>query len=226
MWFSRMAETVRNADPMSTCRPWKPVAIKNVVPYAESEMEKGASMYSKACRAENRAPNDTVMVRANMDFLKFLFSISWWAQVTDTPEDKRRIVLMRGILIGLNEWMAKGGQAWPISGIGEILLCRNPQKNETKNRTSETINRIMPVFRPFMTMGEWFPCLRDSRWMSRHHTNATPNVIGRVIRMKDGVLSLNQFRADANRERAPPDARIGHGLTSTRWKGFRFFVII
>jgi hypothetical protein len=62
--------------------------------------------------------------------------------------------------------------------------------------------------------------------MSRHHTNATTNVIGRVRRMKDGVLSLNQFRADTNRERAPPEARMGQGLTSTRWNGLSFFVII
>jgi len=59
--------------------------------------------------------------------------------------------------------MEDGGQACPISGMGEILLCRNPQKNETKNNTSETMNRIIPVFSPFITIGEWFPCLRDSR---------------------------------------------------------------
>jgi hypothetical protein len=62
--------------------------------------------------------------------------------------------------------------------------------------------------------------------MSRHHTNAITNVIGRVMRIKEGTLSLNQFRAEMNRDKAPPDARIGHGLTSTRWKGFSFFVII
>jgi len=98
-----MAETVKNTDPIRTWRPWNPVAMKNVVPYAESEIEKGACMYSNPCRAENRAPNLTVTVRATMAFLKFLLSISWWAQVTDTPEERRRIVLIRGILIGLNE---------------------------------------------------------------------------------------------------------------------------
>jgi len=79
-------------------------------------------MYSKAWRAENMAPNLTVTVRAVMAFLKFLLSISWWAQVTETPEERRRMVLINGILIGLNEWMDAGGQACPISGMGEILL--------------------------------------------------------------------------------------------------------
>jgi len=50
-------------------------------------------------------------VRAVIAFLKFLLSISWWAQVTDTPEERRRIVLIRGILMGLNELMDEGGQA-------------------------------------------------------------------------------------------------------------------
>jgi len=43
-----MAETVKNTDPIKTCNPWNPVAMKNVVPYAESEIENGAWIYSKA----------------------------------------------------------------------------------------------------------------------------------------------------------------------------------
>lgn len=31
---------------MITCRPWNPVAIKNVEPYTESAIVNGASIYS------------------------------------------------------------------------------------------------------------------------------------------------------------------------------------
>jgi len=74
--------------------------------------------------------------------------------VTDTPEESRRIVLSSGILIGLNEETERGGQLCPSSGVGEILLWKNAQKNDTKNRTSDRINRIIPVFSPFITSFE------------------------------------------------------------------------
>jgi hypothetical protein len=101
------------------------------------------------------------------DFI--LFIIAWWAHVTETPDDRRRMVFRRGILIGLKELMDKGGHIWPSSTVGEILLWKNAQKKDTKKNTSEMMNSTMPVFRPFITISEWFPWEVDSRWMSRHH---------------------------------------------------------
>jgi hypothetical protein len=49
------------------------------------------------------APNITVNIRDKRDFSRFLFSISWWAQVTVTPDERSRIVFKRGTLIGLKE---------------------------------------------------------------------------------------------------------------------------
>jgi hypothetical protein len=40
----------RNVVQIITCRPWKPVAIKNVDPYLESAIVKDASIYSYAWR--------------------------------------------------------------------------------------------------------------------------------------------------------------------------------
>jgi len=57
--------------------------------------------------------------------------------VTVTPEDNKRIVFNKGILIGLNELIATGGQCCPNSMFGEILLWKNPQKNEIKKNTSD-----------------------------------------------------------------------------------------
>jgi len=74
--------------------------------------------------------------------------------VTVTPEDNKRIVFNKGILIGLNELIATGGQCCPNSMFGEILLWKNPQKNEIKKNTSDVINKIIPVFSPFITKNE------------------------------------------------------------------------
>jgi hypothetical protein len=50
----------RNVVPIIMFIPWNPVATKNVDPYAESAIVKGASKYSYACSAVNYNPNSTV----------------------------------------------------------------------------------------------------------------------------------------------------------------------
>jgi len=92
-----------------------------------------------------------VIIRAIEDLLKLFLSISWCAQVTVTPEDKRRIVFSKGTLMGLNGWIPIGGHDCPNSIVGEILLWKKAQKNDTKKNTSEVINKIIPVFNPFIT---------------------------------------------------------------------------
>jgi hypothetical protein len=46
----RSVDTIRKDVPMITCSPWNPVATKKVVPYTESEIVNGASIYSIAWR--------------------------------------------------------------------------------------------------------------------------------------------------------------------------------
>jgi hypothetical protein len=58
----RFREIAKNEDPISTCSPWNPVAMKNVDPYTESLMENCASMYSKAWKVVNVAPRIMVAV--------------------------------------------------------------------------------------------------------------------------------------------------------------------
>jgi hypothetical protein len=62
---------------MITCSPWNPVAMKNVDPYLESDIEKEASEYSNPCRVVNSNPRMMVMVKDRLLFLRFLFIISW-----------------------------------------------------------------------------------------------------------------------------------------------------
>ena len=45
-----------------------------------------------------------------------------------------------------------GGQVDPSSIVGDKLEWKNAQKNDTKNKTSETINRIIAHRNPFVTI--------------------------------------------------------------------------
>lgn len=50
---------------MITCNPWNPVAKKNVLPYAPSEIVNGASQYSNPCRPVKINANTTVKIIPN-----------------------------------------------------------------------------------------------------------------------------------------------------------------
>jgi len=54
--------------------------------------------------------------------------------------------------MGLNGWIPVGGQVDPSSIVGDSLEWKNAQKNDTKNKTSETINRIIPHRKTFVTI--------------------------------------------------------------------------
>jgi hypothetical protein len=40
----------------------------------------------------------------------------------------------------------------PSTIVGDTLVWKNAQKNDTKNKIFETINRIIPHCRPFVTI--------------------------------------------------------------------------
>ena len=45
-----------------------------------------------------------------------------------------------------------GGQVDPSSIVGDNLVWKNAQKNDTKNNTSDTINKIIRHRNPFVTI--------------------------------------------------------------------------
>lgn len=211
---------------MITCSPWKPVAIKNVEPKVASAMQKGASAYSNPWNVVKILPNRMVRTKENFAFLKFSFNISWWDHVMVTPDDKSKMVFRRGILMGLKEIIEVGGQDWPSSTVGEMLLWKKAQKNEAKNRTSEAINKTMPVFNPFITKSEWLPWFVPSRCTSRHHEKAIVNIKASESRVTFIEILFIKTNPERTKHNAPFDASNGQGLTSTRWKGLYLFVII
>jgi len=58
-------------EPMITCSPWKPVAIKKVLPKDESAMQKDASIYSNPWNTEKIEPNKMVVNKDSFALLKF-----------------------------------------------------------------------------------------------------------------------------------------------------------
>jgi len=93
----------------------------------------------------------------------------WCAHVTVTPEAKRIAVFSNGTCIGLYGWIPVGGQVDRSSIVGDKLVLKNAQKNDTKNNTSDTINKIIPHRNPFVTIfvcNTWYV---PSRVPSRHH---------------------------------------------------------
>ena len=141
----RLVVAIRNVVPIRTCNPWNPVAMKNVDPNTESPRVYGASIYSIACRPENRAPRYTVTAIAAMLFDLFDRISSWCAHVIEIPDEIRIRVFRRGTFIGLKGTMVWGGHICPSSTVGEILLWKNAQKNAEKNKTSDVMNKIIPV---------------------------------------------------------------------------------
>jgi hypothetical protein len=64
----------------------------------------------------------------------------------------RIAVFSRGTCKGLNGWIPVGSQVDPSSIVGDNLVWKNTQKNDTKNKISDTINRIISHRRPFVTI--------------------------------------------------------------------------
>ena len=80
----------------------------------------------------------------------------------------RIAVFSKGTCTRLNSWIPVGGQFDPSSVVGNNLVWKNSQKNNTKNKNSQTINRIIPYRRTFVTIFVCNPWYVPSRVTSRH----------------------------------------------------------
>jgi hypothetical protein len=74
-------------------------------------------------------------------------------------------VFSSGIYIGLNGVIPVGGHVDPSLIVGDNLVW----KNDTKNKTSEMVNRIIPHHRPVVNSLVCMPWYVPSQVMSRHH---------------------------------------------------------
>jgi len=83
-------------------------------------------------------------------------------------------VFNNGTCHGLIAVIPLGGHTQPISIVGFKLEWKKAQKKAKKNIISDTINKIIPIFKPFLTYELWCPSKVASRITSRHHVNITP----------------------------------------------------
>lgn len=217
----RIKHTPKKDDPINTCRPWNPVATKNVDPYTLSAIVKGASKYSPTCSTVKYTPSNTVTVSPWIACSRFPSISLWWAQVTVTPDASRTAVFNKGTLKGLMGSIPVGGHLQPISGVGASLLWKNAQKNAKKNKTSDAINKIIPHRSPLVTYDVWCPMNTPSRITSRHHWIIVRITIDRPISMHTDTCRWNQSVKPIVKARAPIEPVSGHGLNSTRWNGCR-----
>jgi len=91
-------------------------------------------------------------VRLIIDFKFFIFLCSVCTVRTVTPEASGIAVFSNGTCIGLNCCNPVGGQVDPSSIVDDSIAWKNAQKNDTKYKTSETINRIIHHRRPVVTI--------------------------------------------------------------------------
>lgn len=114
--------------------------------------------------------------------------ILWWQKVTVTPEASKTTVFKRGSWNGFKAETPTGGHVHPSSAVGDNLLWKKAQKKETKNITSETINKIIPSFNPVVTALVWKPKTVPSRTTSRHHWKEHKNKINKAKKSNLKIL--------------------------------------
>lgn len=177
-------------------------------------------MYSNSWIRVKYPPNK--IVKAKELFLSPISPtiIEWWHQVTLTPEESKMIVLSRGTLNGLKACTPIGGHWAPSSTLGESLLWKKAQKNEEKNITSETINKIIPIRNPDSTIDVCLPWKVPSRLTSRHHWNIIREII--AIPKLNKVIDLfwNQSTSPVVIPSPATDLIRGQGDMFTRWYGW------
>jgi hypothetical protein len=107
----------------------------------------------------------------------------------------------------------------PSSIVGDSLEWKNAQKNDTKNNTSDTINKIIPHRKPFVTIFVCKPWQVPSRVTSHHW------IIVRIVMIAPILSSLSSYwwnhLINPIRVTIAPMALVrGHGLLFTMWNGW------
>lgn len=115
------------------------------------------TLYSTACNKVKPVANNTVATEPNNEPILSPSIKEWWAQVTVAPLESKRIVFNKGSSKGFTGSIPNGGHCPPNSTVGVSALWKKAQNIATKNKASETINRITPKFSPFWTAKVWSP---------------------------------------------------------------------
>jgi len=215
---ARMRQTIRNKVPIKTCKPWNPVATKNVDPKTLSLIVKEEMKYSIAWRKVKYTPRRIVTTHGTNHWelpIKL-----WWAQVTLTPDLSRIKVLSKGPWKGLKAVSINGGHTPPTSWAGVKEEWKNVQKKAAKKQTSLRMKRSIPNLSPSTIKGEYSPPT-DSDTTSNHHANIWTRRMIIIMKKNTAVLNLNQNKKLASRPNPVTLVQTGHGDILTKWVGVK-----
>lgn len=73
------------------------------------------------------------------------------------PDQTKITVLTKGTPKGFGAIIPTGGQIPPKSTLGNQTQYKKAQKKEKKNKTSDSINKSIPIFKLFWTLNVWSP---------------------------------------------------------------------
>ena len=97
----------------------------------------------------NITPNTTVTANPTIASFRFPAINAWCDHVAVAPDVNSIAVFSNGTSNAFNTVIPTGGHTEPNSTVGANAEWKNAQKNDTKNATSPTMNRITPNLRPF-----------------------------------------------------------------------------
>lgn len=144
----------------------------------------------------------------------------------ENPDLIRMIVLRSGTLIGLKGLISWGGQDCPISMLGPILQWKYPQKNLVKNKTSDIMNKIIPILIPSITFVTWRPSLFASMDVFFHQ-------LAEIYTSKRAKIALEVFVVFTYMLKIVKSIILyiiiddikGQGFIDTLWNGLNLFII-
>ena len=154
--------------------------------------------------------------------------IEWWAYVTVTPEDNNIIVLSNGNSKGLIASIPIGGQCAPISTVGDNVLWKKAQNIPKKNNASDTINKAIPIFKPFCTAKVWLPKYVPSDITSLNQKDIEnikhkkPKIRTSLALIKPCIVKTPK-QVNDNKDKL---VFIGHGDGDTKWKGWNWKLLL
>ena len=157
--------------PIITCNPWNPVPKKKHVPNTLSLMVKEETLYSMPWNIVNTTAKKIVAINPYNVPALFPWIKEWCAKVTVAPLDNNIIVFNKGNSKGFTGSIPIGGHWDPSSIVGVKALWKKAQKIAIKNRASDTINNMTPIFIPFWTANVWSPKKVLSDIISRNQKN-------------------------------------------------------
>jgi len=103
-----------------------------VDPYIPSEIVKDASIYSNTWNPVNVIANTIVINNAILAGSFRPTKISWWAHVTEAPDNNKINVFNKGTPQGSKGFILVGGHTDPISIAGDKLEWKKAQKKSKK----------------------------------------------------------------------------------------------